>query len=494
MTGNEIYARLADIVGPRWVSGEPEIVKGYSRELTTYGRFRKDRPPQWVVLPSSTDEVRNILAFASFKRVPVVPYGTGLNIGSATVPKLGGIIVDPRRMDKILAIDEAHCTATVQAGVSLARLSSEMQKRGMFIPIPGAPATASLVSNYSQGEFNKASGRLGYQCQNIISTTNVLPDGTVVRTGNMADMLSGLPFWPFGPGPDLSMLLRSTVGTLGMVTEMTIKAVPLDDVLKPLWVSFEDISEGVQAYKTIIHRELCTGTGFYIGNKYHYFGDTVECGERLCKIHPNLQLILSLQGSERRVRFEEETIREIAGLHGGVIVTDVLPFYQMYVDSHITMASSLYSEFTMRYFGSPGSGVVFFPNSSLDLLIPTYDAFVKVLLNDPYFRNPEGGSSDLYTGLIGYPSRQGGHYYELEPCTGGWVIDPEFGAAVGRVMPKIIKAWAELGVVRDTKTANIRPYELGLMPAYEDMAKRIKGVFDPEGIMHPGQLVPGLYR
>ncbi len=491
---DEVYTRLADIVGHQWVSSDPAVVKAYSRELTTYGRFGKDRAPQWVVLPKSTHEIRNILAFANMKRIPVLAYGTAINIGSDAIPKMGGITVDTRRMDQIISIDKDQCTATIQAGVSLARLSSEMQKAGMFIAIPGGPATASVVSNYSQGEFNKASGRLGYQCQTIISTTNVFADGSVVKTGNQADIMSATPIWAQGPGPDLSMILRSTRGSLGIVTEMTIKGVPLDEKAVPMWVSFEDLGAGVAAYKEIVHQEICTGSGFYIGNKYHYFGDTIECGERLCKIHPNMQLILSFQGTPRRVEYEENTVREIMGRYGGQVITDTLPFYQMYSDSHISMGMSLYSEFTMRYFGSPGSGVVFFPNSSLDMLIPAYEAFVKVLLKDPYFRNPEAGDSTLYTGLIGYPSRQGGHYYELEPCTGGWGCDPQFGAAVGRAIPGITKVWADLGLVRDAKTANIRPNEIGLMPAYEAMMKKIKDNFDPNNIMHPGHFTPGLYR
>lgn len=491
---NEIYSRLSEIVGPKWVSDEPEILKGYSREITTYGRFKKDRPPQCVILPSSTDEIRNIFAYANFKKIPITVYGTGLNIGSGTIPKLGGIILDSRRMDKILEIDEEHCTATVEPGVSLARLSSEMQKRGMFIAMPGAPATAAIISNYSQGEFNKATGRLGAQHKQIVATTNVLADGTVIRTGSSADAFEGGRFWPHGPGPDLAMLLRSTLGTLGMVTEMTIKTFLLDDEMKPFWVSFEDINAGVNAFRDILHRELCTGSTFYVGNKYHYFGDTVECGERLCKIHPNVQLIFSLQGTKRRVEYEEKTVREIAIKYGGVIVTDTLPFYQMYVDSHLTMAASLYSEYTMRYFGSPGAGIVLFPTSSLDYLVPVYETFTKVLLEDPYFRDPEGGSSDLYTGLIGYPSKFGGHYFELEPVTGGWIIDPAFGQAVMRAMPKFTKAWADIGVIRDMKGSNIRHYEIGAMSTYENLMRKIKDNIDPNGILHPGQLTPPLYR
>jgi FAD/FMN-containing dehydrogenase len=491
---HEIYDRLAAIVGSKWISDEPEIVKSYSRELSTYARFSRERAPQCVVLPSSTDEVRNIFAFAKLRKVPLTVYGTGLNIGSGTIPKLGGIILDSRRMDKILEIDEEHCTATVEPGVSLARLSSEMQKRGMFIAIPGAPASAAVISNYTQGEFNKAMGRLGAQGHQIVSTTNVLSDGTVVRTGSFADAFEGGRFWPHGPGPDLGMLMKSTLGTIGMVTELTVKAFPLDDHMKPFWLSFEDINAGVTAMTEICHRELCTGSCFYIGNKYHYFGDTVECGERLCKIHPNVQLILTLQGTERRVEYEEKTVRKLAKKYGGVIVTDTLPFYQMYVDSHLTMAASLYSEYTMRYFGSPGSGFVFFPTTSLDNLVPTYDSFVRTLLEDPYFRDPEGGSSDLYTGLIGYPSKLGAHYFELEPCTGGMVIDPEFGHAIMRVIPKLNKVWADLGVVRDMKLVNIRKYEIGYMSTYENMIRKIKNRIDPEGVFHPGQITPPLYR
>ncbi|MCD6099571.1 MAG: FAD-binding oxidoreductase [Candidatus Marinimicrobia bacterium] len=490
----EIYDRIADIVGPKWVSDDPEILIGYARDLTTYGRFGKERRPECVVLPATTHEVRNIIYLARLKKVPVTVYGTGINVGSGTLSKAGGIILDLRRMNKILEIDEEHHTATVQAGVSIARLSTEVQKRGMFIVAPGAPALASVVSNYTQGNVNKASGRIGWQYHSIISCEMVLPDGSVIRTGSASDTFIGKKFWPHGPGPDLWILPRYTLGTLGVVTELTVKCFPLDDEMKLFWMSFEDLEKAVKAYKEILHREICTGSSLYVGNKYHYFGDTVESGERLCKIHPNVQLILTLQGTKRRVEYEEKTVRMIADKYGGRNITDVLPFYQMYVDSHITMAASLYSEYTMRYFGSPGAGVVLFPTASIDKIVPAYKTFVKILLDDPYFRDPEGGSSELYTGLITYPNGLGGHNCLLEPCTGGWASDPVFGAALHRVLPKITKAWADIGLAPDQKDGNPRPHELGLMNTYIDLIKKIKKRFDPDDYMHPGQIIPLLYK
>ena len=155
---DQILSELKNIVGDEWASDDPEITYAYSRDVNLYPENLSTvmRPPFYVVLPGTTEEVQKIVAVAKTHKIPLLVQTTGLNIAGVCVPTRASIMIDLKRMDKVIEIDEQTMTATIQPYVTIARLSCELQKRGMFLPVPGNPSTAkssaTKLNDRSNGE------------------------------------------------------------------------------------------------------------------------------------------------------------------------------------------------------------------------------------------------------------------------------------------------------------------------------------------------------
>ncbi|MFQ5820924.1 MAG: FAD-binding oxidoreductase [Candidatus Heimdallarchaeota archaeon] len=489
-----VYDRLADVVGSEWVSDEPEITVGYSRDLATYARFGRSRSPACIVMPGSTSEVQDIMNVARRFKLPIVAIGTALNISAAHILHAGGILLDFKRMDKILEIDEENCTATIQPYVTLARLSCEMQKRNMFIPIPGAPSTASALSNLVVwGDTHKVTGRIDFQYMCVVGVEMVLPDGKVLRTGSLADVYTDESFWPHGPGPDLWMLQRWVPNSYGVVTAATVRGYPLDAEFKPFWVAFEDIEDAAAAYIEYCREEITTGSSLYGGFKYHYFMDTDECGWRAGRIHPKFMLCLTLQGTKRRVEYEENTLRRIVDKYGGRVLTDRLPFYQMFVDSHIGMAGSFSSDLgATKYIFCFGIGPGFIGPITPGNLERTWKTYARLIAEDPNMGDPEEWNFPFDIGLIGYPC-PGGHYMMIELFATVFPNEPLAKKINPRFYRKLWKELERIGVSGEHgRLGTGRSSELGVIPTYYKLAEGFKEILDPEGIMHPGEWLPSV--
>lgn len=480
---------LAEVVGPENVSDRPEITIGYSRDHATYLRFGwKSRSPDIVVMPSTTAEVQNIVKIARQFKVPLIPMGSGLNMRGWAIPNRGGILIDLKRMDRIISIDEDSMVAIVQTGVPILKLQCELLKRRMFIHQPGAPSTVQIGSHWVHGNANKVGARLGLVDEQVVGWEIVLPDATILRTGSLADVYLNEAFWPYGPGPNLGHLPRYSEGNLGIVTTLAVKCHPLDEVLKPFWVAFDDIEDGIKAYIEFLHMEIGTGSSFYSGYKYCLYGlDFEEAAERSVRIHPEFMLILTFMGTPRRIEYEEQVVREIAEKYGGRIITDKLPFYQMFVDTHINMASSLYSEYTQKYFQHPGS--VGHTAGQLWIPVKVVPRFFKVLtklqLEDPDLRDPDLIDAALNRSLILYPI-DGGHYVMWESVAAGYPTDPILFRINPRFVPKLIKAMKEEGVPVDLKYVVQRPGEMGISETFQRLMWDFQKALDPDSIMETG--------
>ncbi len=486
---DEVYEALKEIVGPEHVSDEPEILVGYSRDMSSYSMFDWDQKnPNFIVCPKNTSEVKSIISVGRRYDIPIIPKGSGTNLFGWTIPREAGILVDlQKRMNDIIEIDEDSMTATVQAGVRIQELQVEAQKRGMFIHQPGAPSTVTIGSHYTHGFQNKAGNRLGVMNDQIVGYRMVLGDGTELRTGSKSDSRQPDNFWMHGPGPDLGHIPRYAEGTNGIATEVTLKLHPLDENVKAFWVSFNDFDNASEAFKEFVHKNICTGSCLYSGFKYAgYTRDTNELGYRMNRIHPEFQLITTLQGTDRRIEYEEKELRKIAEKHDGRVIPDQLPFYQRFVDTQINNASSSYSEYVIKYFGSPGTvgGVGGMVIGTLDKLQDLYRIYTEVLMNDPNASDPNYLDAAHCRGMILYPT-QGGHWISTELFNAGHTHDPKinqeiFPKAMGRYMKRI----ESLGLAPDQKYSVPRHGDLGLSEVYIDLWNDLREVTDPDKVMN----------
>jgi len=195
--------------------------------------------PAAVVLPRSTEEVRRVLAFANDAGLPVVPWGGATGLMGGARPGADSIVVDLRGMNRVRRIDRASCTATAQAGIVLGRLDARLRRRGLCVGHdPWSQPRATLGGAISTNGVGYGAFLRGSMGDQVLGLEAVLMDGTVVRSRPVARATAGL---------DLRRLFIGTEGTLGLVTEATIRAFPVPGREEIRGFTFADFPRGLAA-------------------------------------------------------------------------------------------------------------------------------------------------------------------------------------------------------------------------------------------------------
>jgi len=214
-------SRLAEIVGQDYVSNRPEDLYLYSRDPGA----QKPRQADYVVMPRTVDEVQQIVRLANQEKVPLTPMGAGLTLSALTVPIKGGIVLDMKRMDSIIEVNEASRYALIEAGVTQAALRAYLEKHHPHLQhsTPEAPPTATIVGNILIQGHGHLTPRYGVNSQMVNGMEVVLPTGEVCKLGSS----SISPSWfSRDPLPDLMGLFLGWLGTTGIVTKLSMQLFP----------------------------------------------------------------------------------------------------------------------------------------------------------------------------------------------------------------------------------------------------------------------------
>ena len=213
---------LAEIVGPEYVSTAAEDRYFYGREPG----LMPPHAPDYIVLPKSTDEVQQIVALANRENIPVVPMGAGLSLTGLVIPLKGGIVVDMKRMNRILEVNEIARYALVEGGTSQGALKSYLEKHHPRLrhSIPDAPPTATIAANVSIHGQGRLTQQYGFNSDLVSGLEVVTGAGDICRIGSCA--FSGNWFSKGAPLPDLSGLFLGWFGATGIVTKVAVKLYP----------------------------------------------------------------------------------------------------------------------------------------------------------------------------------------------------------------------------------------------------------------------------
>jgi len=261
-------------------------------------------PPAAVVFAESTADVADAIKLAGQYSVPVIAFGVGTSLEGHLLAVQGGISIDVSRMNKVLHINAEDLTVTVQAGVTRKQLNEEVKSTGMFFPIdPGADATLGGMSATRASGTNAV--RYGTMRENVLALEVVTASGEVIRTGTRAKKSSA--------GYDLTRLMVGSEGTLGVITEVTVKLYPLPEAISAAVCSFPSIEAAVRTTIEIIQM------GIPIARVELLDVNTI----RMVNAHSKLtlpeepMLLMEFHGSPSSVKEQTEMVQELAGNHLG---------------------------------------------------------------------------------------------------------------------------------------------------------------------------------
>lgn len=200
-------------------------------------------PPDWVVYPSSIEEIAEIVKICATHQVPIIPFGAGTSVEGHILALNGGVCIDLRSMNQILEINQADMYATIQPGVTRNQLDEALQGSGFFFPIgPGVNATLGGMASTRASGTNAV--RYGTMKDNVLALKVILPDGQIIKTGSKARKSSA--------GYDLTRLFVGAEGTLGVIAELTIKLHSYPQAIYAAVCSFATVEDAVNtAIQTI---------------------------------------------------------------------------------------------------------------------------------------------------------------------------------------------------------------------------------------------------
>ena len=261
-------------------------------------------PPDAVVFAHNTQDVCDAVKLAAHYKVPVIPFGVGSSLEGHLLAVQGGISLDVSRMNQVLSINAEDLTVTVQPGVTRKQLNEAVKSTGLFFPIdPGADATLGGMSATRASGTNAV--RYGTMRENVLALEVVTASGEVIRTGTRAKKSSA--------GYDLTRLMVGSEGTLGVMTEITVRLYPLPEAISAAICSFPSIEAAVRSTIQIIQM------GIPIARVELIDSNTVRMVNTYAKLglSESPLLLMEFHGSPSGVKEQAEWVQDIATELGG---------------------------------------------------------------------------------------------------------------------------------------------------------------------------------
>lgn len=261
--------------------------------------------PDVVVFPVTTEEVGGVVRICAKARAPIVPFGAGSSLEGHVSATHGGVSIDLTRMNRIVRVSTDDLDATVEAGVTRLQLDRELRKQGVcFFVDPGADATLGGMT------ATRASGttavRYGTMRENVLGLRVVMADGRIIHTGTRARKSAA--------GYDLTRLLVGSEGTLGVITEITLRLQPIPEAVAAAVCSFPDIERAVNAVMTIMQ------TGTPVARIELLDERQIDAVNKYSKTSYAVLPTLFFEfhgGSEREVQEHAHAVEGAASEHGG---------------------------------------------------------------------------------------------------------------------------------------------------------------------------------
>lgn len=299
---NSILKKLQKIVGKEHLTAEMEELVCYSYDAT--GRRYL---PDAVVFPENDIEIAALLRLANHENVFVIPRGAGSGMTGGSLPVKGGIVLVMKRLNRILEIDKDNFIARVQPGVVTGHLHKAVEAESLFYPPDPASSDFSTIGgNLAECAGGPRAVKYGVTRDYVLGLEAVLPTGDIIRTG--VQTVKGVV------GYDLTRLLVGSEGTLGIITSVTLRLLPLPESIGTIAVVFDRMEDAAQTVSEIIRRGIVPRTIEYMDNA------SITCTERYLGIglpvDAGAMLIIEVDGKESETRAELEILNTLCMQQG----------------------------------------------------------------------------------------------------------------------------------------------------------------------------------
>lgn len=273
---SSVLGKLSAIVGAEYVLTSDE-----HRLCYAYDGQRVECVPDGVVRPADAGEISEILIVANDERFPVVPRGAGTGLSGGSVASSGGIVLDLTRMDRIIEIDAGNQHVIVEPGVITAAIVSEAEKLGLlYPPDPGSVKVSTIGGNVAENAGGLRAGKYGVTRNYLMQLSAIAPTGESFTSGARTRKCVA--------GYDLVSLMCGSEGTLGVITEITLRLVPLPKYRKSMTATFASAAAAGRAVANIVAAGLVPGTLEIIDNftlrvieDYAHLGLPIDAGALL---------------------------------------------------------------------------------------------------------------------------------------------------------------------------------------------------------------------
>ncbi len=416
-------------------------------------------PPSAVVFAESTKDVAAAVQMAAKHQTPVIPFGTGSSLEGHLLAVQGGISIDVSRMNKVLSINAEDLTVTVQAGVTRKAVNEAIKNEGLFFPIdPGADASiGGMVATRASGTN---AVRYGTMRENVLALEVVTASGEIIRTGTRAKKSSA--------GYDLTRLMVGSEGTLGVVTEITLKLYPLPEAISAAVCSFPSIEAAVRTTIQIIQM------GIPIARVELIDANSIRAVNAYSKLdlNPSPMLLMEFHGSTASVKEQAELVQDIATEFGGTAFN-----WASTPEARTKLWTARHNAYFAAVQSRPGCRVI-----TTDTCVPI-SRLADCLLETVY----EADASGIPYFLVGHVGDGNFHV--------GYLIDPasklEHDTAEALNHQLVKRALAMDGTC--TGEHGVGLHKMGFLveeagAGAVQMMRSIKHALDPDNIMNPGKI------
>lgn len=454
---DKIVDEIVRAVGRENVLASLEERKCYSYDARNEGVI-----PDLVVFPSSAEDVSKILKLANRHRFPVIPRGQGSGLTGGSIPVHGGVVLVFTRMNRILEVDTENLTVTVEPGVITFDLQQEMAKQGLFYPPdPASFKYSSIGGNVAECAGGPNSLKYGVTRDYVLGLEVVKPTGEIIKTG--VRTMKGVV------GYDLTRLFVGSEGTLGIVTKIVLKLIPLPEAKATILALFQEVEDAASAVSAIIAAKVVPSTIEFMDKA------SIQCSEQASPMGLpegiGGLLLIEVDGDRESIQPQVEKVRKIV-LDKKAIRCDVTEDPQE--ADRLWQARRVLSQATYNLNPVKIAEDVVVPRSHIPTLIRSLEEMEK-RFGVPILSFGHAGDGNFHVSIMIKDTQEDREKAER---------------AVEALFAETIRLGGTLSGEHGIGTSKSAYLGMELSPEVIATMKRIKELFDPNNILNPGKIFP----